>query len=376
MTVIRFLVATLLFSLSPTNSWAFDWDFEGRVRTGSSYIFDSPPNHKDFDSEAELRLGVLGNAWTEEDWSLDYELTADATLTDGPSVQAGLRDETDVDFFRAWLRFGNDRLKIRGGRQKILFGAGFIFRPLGFFDTRVVTGVIPQTRGVDSVRATYFIDDTTSLESWVVPGRLEGRLITGLRWEGLIAGLETGAVVQYHPKTDLIDLAQFSQELIQLGYHVKGEFGIAYWNEGRLDIEQNKDGAPLRFDAVVGADYTFAIGEGLHFLMEYFLSTRQDGFTRTFPKEEPTIQQIGFLFDMPYGIDIVWQVFGLYDIDDGSFQIIPQIEYSVTDEVFLYLQGRLGGSVQTGEKNGRLFSNTAIFNGTEPSIGLTLVGFF
>jgi hypothetical protein len=376
MTVIRFLAVAILCSFPPINSWAFDWDFEGRVKTGSSFIFDSPPNHKNFDSEAELRLGVLGNAWAKEDWALDYELSADAKLADGPSVQAGFRDETDVDFFRAWLRFGNDRLKVRGGRQKILFGAGFIFRPVGFFDTRNVTGVVPETRGVDGVRATYFIDDTTSLQGWVVPGKLGDRLIAGLRWEGLIAGLETGVVAQYHPKTDLKDLAQFSQELVQLGYHVKGEYNIAYWNEGRLDIEQNKPGEPFRFDTVVGADYTFDIGEGLHFLMEYFLSTRQDDFTRTFPKEESTIQQIGFLFDMPYGIDIVWQMFGLYDIDDGSFQIIPQIEYSVTDQVYLYLQGRWGGSVQTGEKNGRLFSKTPVFNGTESLIGLTLVGYF
>jgi hypothetical protein len=376
MTVIRFLAVALLCSFHPINSWAFDWDFEGRVKTGSSIIFDSPPNHKNFDSEAELRLGVLGNAWAKEDWALDYELSADAKLADGPSVQAGFRDETDVDFFRAWLRFGNDRLKVRGGRQKILFGAGFIFRPVGFFDTRNVTGVVPETRGVDGVRATYFIDDTTSLQGWVVPGKLGDRLIAGLRWEGLIAGFETGVVAQYHPKTDLEELEQFSQELVQLGYHVKGEYNIAYWNEGRLDIEQNKAGEPLRFDTVVGADYTFDIGEGLHFLMEYFLSTRQDGFTRTFPKEEPTIQQIGFLFDMPYGIDIVWQVFGLYDIDDESFQIIPQIEYSVTDQVFLYLQGRWGGRARTGEKNGRLFSKTPVFNGTESLVGLTLVGYF
>jgi hypothetical protein len=376
MTVFRLVVVALLCSIPPVNSWAFDWDFEGRVKTGSSFIFDSPPKHKDFDSEAELRLGLLGNAWAREEWALDYELSADARLADGPSVQAGLRDNTDVDFFRAWLRFGNDRLKIRGGRQKILFGSGFIFRPLGFFDTRNVTGVVPETRGVDGVRATYFVSDTTSVQGWVVPGKLGDRLLTGFRWEGLIAGLETGVVAQYHPKTDLKDLAQFSQELVQLGYHVKGEYNFGYWNEGRLDIEQNEDGDPLRFDTVVGADYTFDIGEGLHFLVEYFLSTRQAGFTRTFPKEEPTIQQIGFLFDMPYGIDIVWQVFGLYDIDDGSFQIIPQIEYSVTDQVFLYLQGRWGGSARAGEKSGRLFSKTPVFNGTESLVGLTLVGYF
>ena len=79
---------------------------------------------------------------------------------------------------------------------------------------------------------------------------------------------------------------------------------------------------------------------------------------------------------MPYGIDIVWQVFGLYDIDDESFQIIPQIEYSVIDQVYLYLQGRWGGSARTGEKNSRLFSKTPVFNGTESLIGLTLVGYF
>ena len=230
MTVIRFLIFVLLFSFLPFNSWAFDWDLEGRVKTGSSYIFDSPSNHKNFDSEAELRLGFLGNAWTHEDWALDYELSADAKQADGPSVQAGLRDVSDVDFFRAWLRFGNDRMNIRGGRQKILFGAGFIFRPLGFFDTRDVTGVVPETRGIDGVRATYFFDDTTSMQGWVVPGRLEDHLIAGLRWEGLIAGWETGVVVQYHTQTDLQDLAQFSQELVQLGYHVKGEYNVAYWN--------------------------------------------------------------------------------------------------------------------------------------------------
>jgi len=373
--VIRFFLSIFLISTFSQTAWAFDWDFEGRVKAGSSYIFDSPPNHKDFDSEVELRLGVLGNAWAKDDWKLDYELSADARQADGPSVQSGLRRETDVDFFRAWLRLGNERMKVRGGRQKILFGSGFIFRPLGLYDTRDVTGVVPETRGVDSVRATYFFDETTLMEGWVVPGRLDDHVIAGGRWEALAAGLETGAVIQYHPRTDLDELAQFAQELVQLGYHFKGEYNIAYWNESRLDIEQ-KEGHPLRFDTVLGADYTFDIGEGLHFLVEYFLSARESNFTFVDPREQGTFQQVGVLFDMPYGIDIVGQVFGLYDIEDGSFQIIPQIEYSITSQVFLYLQGRLGNSIERGEKKGRLFSETPVFNGTESLIGLTLVGYF
>ena len=195
-----------------------------------------------------------------------------------PACRLGCGIKRRRIFFRAWLRLGNEKMKIRGGRQKILFGAGAIFRPLGFFDTRDVTGVVPETRGVDGVRATYFFDETTSLQGWAVPGRLEDNVIAGVRWEGLIAGQEVGAVVQYHPETELKDLPQFAQELVQLGYHIKGEKNIAYWNESRLDFEQKNGSDPLRFDTVLGADYTFDIGEGLHFLVEYFLTKREKRF--------------------------------------------------------------------------------------------------
>ncbi len=357
-------------------SLAFDWAFEGRVKAGSSYIIDSPPNHKDFDSEAELRLGVLGNAWSNERYSLDYELSGDAKFADGPSVQSGLRRSTDIDFFRAWLRFGTDKAKVRGGRQKILFGAGAIFRPLGFFDTRDVTGVVPETRGVDGLRADYFFDDTTSIQGWAVPGKLEENVITGLRWEGLLADVETGFVVQYHPSTDLEDLPDFGQELVQLGYHFKGEKNIAYWNESRFDVELKQGRDAVRFDTVLGADYTFNVGDGLHVLLEYFFSTREKGFTPRDPTLNRTLHQLGLLFDQPVGIDIVWQVFTLYDLRDGTFQIAPQIEYAITNELFLYLDGRWGGRTRSGEKFGSLFRETEVFNGSESRIGLTLVAYF
>ena len=71
---------------------------EGRLKTGSQFVFSSPSFHKDFDSELEFRLGVLGGLIEKGEWVLDYELSADAKQADGPSVQAGLRKKTDVDF--------------------------------------------------------------------------------------------------------------------------------------------------------------------------------------------------------------------------------------------------------------------------------------
>lgn len=355
--------------------WAFDTNFEGRFVAGSQLVFDSPPFYKDFDNELELRLGLLGNLIEKEEWVLDYELTADARQMDGPSVQSRLRPETDVDFFRAWLRLDNGNLKIRGGRQKILFGSGAIYRPLGFFDTRNVTGVVPQTRGVDGVRVTQFQSDTALIEGWLVPAKKDNGLIVGVRGEMFLEDAEVGAVLQYHPASDLENLPGFDQDMIQMGYHIKGEKEFGFWNESRLDIEM-KPSSPVRFDTVVGVDYTFNVGEGLHVLAEYFLTTRQNDFTLLDAKGQRTFQQIGISFDQPLGIDFRWQVFGLYDLRDESFQLVPQIEYALTDTLFLYAHGRVGGILKTGEKNGRLFRKTEAFNGTESFVGLTLMSFF
>ena len=369
----RFWLILVLCVSTPQLVEGFDSRWEGRATVGSSYVFDSPSGLKDFDSEAELRLGVLGNAWQGEVWQLDYELTGDVKQVDGPSVQSHLRPETNVDFFRAWLRLDSGDFKIRGGRQKILFGAGTIYRPLGFFDTRDITGVVPLTRGADGFRSTWFITPSSFLEGWLVPAKKNNSFIAGLRGETLIADMEVGVVLQYHPRTDLKELVDFDQEMFQLGYHVKGESEIGFWNESRMDIEMQ---SAIRFDTVLGVDYTFNLGEGLHVLLEYFLTTRQKDFTLTDPKGQRTIQQIGFSMDQPVGIDIRWQVFSLYDLHDKSFQLIPQIEYAITDTLFLYVHGRVGGNIKEGEKDGRLHRRSATFNGTESIMGLTLISYF
>ena len=374
----RLLLKVLLLSIFlPLNSfvWAFDAEFEGRVLTGSQLVFDSPSLHKDFDSEFELRLGFLGDLIEKKGWVLDYEFSVDAKLADGPSVQSGLRRESDVDFFRAWLRLDNGTFKIRAGRQKILYGSGSIYRPLGFFDTRDVTGVVPQTRGVDSVRATWFPSSMSLIEGWLVPAKKDDGMIVGLRGEISQGDIEMGAVLQYHPRSDLKSLPDFDQELVQVGYHVKGEKGVGFWNESRLDIEM-KPSTPVRFDTVLGVDYTFDVGEGLHILAEYFLTTREKDFSLYDLKRQRTFQQIGVSMDQPIGIDLKWQLFAIYDLRDESFQTVPQVEYTLTNTLYLYIHGRIGDTPKSGEKNGRLFRKTADFNGTESMVGLTLVNYF
>ena len=116
-----FILIIYIFFFLPLNPVsAFDMDYDGYIKTGSLYIFDSPSLHKDFDSDLQVHLGLDGNVLNKNKWALDYEMETEASYVDGPSEQSKLRPETDFGLHRAWLRLSNDSLQFRGGRQEIL----------------------------------------------------------------------------------------------------------------------------------------------------------------------------------------------------------------------------------------------------------------
>lgn len=373
-----FLLSSLVLIFIPTHVWAFDWQYEGRFRASSLILFDPPPlDLSRYDNEVELRNGLVGTLWEKDGHIFVYEVVGDLLYTGGIREELGVVEEYDAELFRGWLRYEKGNFKIRGGRQQILFGASTLFRPLGFFDTRVISGVIPLTRGVDGVRSTYFLSDVSSVQGWAVPAKTGHRAIVGLRGEGNYGPIEAGAVFQYHPATELTFLADFNLEMLQMGYHLKGEKIIGFWNESRLDIQQDQPGDPLRFDTVVGVDYTFNIGQGLHVLLEYFLRTQEKGFTNTDLKQDRTLQVVGLQLDQPVGIEVVWRLFIFFDLSDQSFQIAPQIEYNIIEQVYVYAVARIGGSIDGDNRSGRLFRESPFFyTGTESSAGLALIVYF
>ncbi len=372
-----FRILALIFLVNiPAPVFAFDINFEGRLKVGSEFIFDPPTGFAEFSNDVEARVGALGNVLQGSDWAVDYELTGNFLYVGGPLVQAGFQEDFAADFFRAWLRLEIGEFNIRAGRQKILFGPGVIFRPLGFFDTRNVAGILPETKGVDGVRATWFPSASSLIEGWAVPAKSGDRFIAGIRGEMLIGGVEAGMVLQYRPATNIPSLPDFDLELFQLGYHFKGEHEAGYWNESRLDIERRGGDSFVRFQSVLGVDYTFDFGEGLHALIEYSFTTQETGFSLKDAKGDRTLHQLGAMLSQPIGIDIVWQIFGFYDFLDRSFQVIPQIEYSVSEQVFFYIRAKIGGSINGDDRTGRLFRKLPVFTGTESTLGAAIVAYF
>ena len=373
-----FYLSGLLLVWMPAHLWAFNWHYDGRFRASSQILFDPPPAELSrFDHEVELRNGLVGNLFEKDGHTFDYEVVGDLIYTGGIREEIGVVEEYDAELFRGWIRYEKDDFKIRGGRQQILFGASSLFRPLGFFDTRIISGIIPLTRGVDGLRSTYFLSSTSSVQGWAVPAQIGNRVIAGIRGEANFGPIEAGVALQYHPKTDLPFLADFNIEIVQMGYHLKGEYVVGLWNESRLDIQQDQPGDPLRFDTVFGVDYTFNVGQGLHVLLEYFLRTQEPGFTNIDLKQDQTIQVMGLQLDQPVGIDIIWRAFFFFDLGDQSFQFVPQIEYNIIDQVYLYALARIGGSINGDNRTGRLYRESPFFfTGTESSASLTLIAYF
>ena len=112
-------------------------------------------------------------------------------------------------------------------------------------------------------------------------------------------------------------------------------------------------------------------------LVEYFLRTQEKEFTNLDLKQDRTLQVMGLQLDQPVGIDVVWRLFFFFDLGDQSFQISPQIEYNISDQVYLYAVARIGGSISGDNNTGRLFRESPFFyTGTESSAGLALIAYF
>jgi len=260
--------------------------------------------------------------------------------------------ETQVKPYRGWIRLSTDRFEARVGLQKINFGSATLLRPLMWFDRIDPRDPLQLTDGVYAVLGRYYFQNNANIWLWGLFGNndtkgweLAPTEKTTLEYGGRVQSpLWTGEVglTYHHRQADLSTLISFpivtttfNTPEDRFGLDGKWDIGIGIWFEGVL-IQQENDLLRMRYQRqwTVGADYTFAVGNGLNATTEYF---RSDNTSALFVSGEGA----GFsALSVNYPIGVVDQVSAMFYRDWKNGEWYRLVSWHRTyDNWIFYLLG-------------------------------------
>ncbi len=221
-------------------------------------------------------------------WSVSADLSLNAWGSSAYQEGESAAYDGTVKLYRAWVRFATETFEVRMGLQKITFGSALLFRPLMWFDQIDPRDPLQLTNGVYGVLARYYLLDNVNVWLWGLYGNNQtkgwetfatekrtveygGRAQTPL-WTGEIG------VTYHHRRADLsaLSISGFGSGAgtvpeDRLALDGKWDIGIGAWFEAAL-IRENTDFPGLKYQRqwTIGADYTFALGNGLYVATEFF----------------------------------------------------------------------------------------------------------
>ncbi len=265
-------------------------DFSGQVIGWSTFNFSEP-----FLTQGGLRY-IPDYKYTKKlknNLVLKTDLSINAY---GNALLYGLDSiETDYNIKPYRLQFGlsGHQFDLRLGLQKINFGSASLLRPLMWFDKIDPRDPLQLTDGVYSLLGRYYFLNNANIWLWSLFGNEKTK-----GWETFQTNLkipELGGRIQYPVLTGELAATYHHREGVfddtfadtlsnkngfsENRYALDGKFDleIGLWFETSL-IHQNLDYTNQRYQRLVniGADYTFALGNGLNVTTEYFAYQKTD----------------------------------------------------------------------------------------------------
>lgn len=228
-------------------------------------------------------------------WQIDEKNKIDAELSFkayGNVTFSGFNYDSagyNLKPYRLWLRYSSSNLEIRAGLQKINFGSGLVFRPLMWFDRMDFRDPLQLTDGVYALLGRYYFNNNVNIWLWGLYGNDN---IKGWEIAPSLANIpEYGGRVQlpvprgemgmsyHHRDADYSDLlagipnvteTRFTEQ--SFGLDGKWDLGIGLWFEYVRKLNEDDNPVMTRWETYysLGADYTFALGNGLNVTSEFF----------------------------------------------------------------------------------------------------------
>ncbi len=274
------LLSLLIFLNLQTH--AIEMDLEGQL---SGWIIESEINN-----HWENSTGIRYIPALDISHEIDNDTVIDSEISLNMYSYAGsgpYPDKSDIDLYRADLRYTTTRTETRLGLQKINFGPAVILRPLKWFDQLDPTDPLNLTDGVYALRFRYVAPDNSNFWAWALHGNDDPKgyeifpstsndIETGARFQSPLLYGDIGFT--FH--TRVVDAADYNiPEFRENRYALDGRWdvGIGLWFES-LFQEQKTGCLPYKWTKriSIGADYTFDIGSGLYFLAEHMATAASE----------------------------------------------------------------------------------------------------
>jgi hypothetical protein len=217
---------------------------------------------------------------------------AEESYIDGDiSLNAYIFDnDNDLKLYRLWARYATSQLEMRIGLQKINFGPAKILRSLMWFDRVDVRDPLELTEGVYALLGRYYFLNNANIWVWGLYGNDELKGLETFKTDE--DRLEFGGRFQHPVPRGEIAFSFHRRYLDSEDWKRKmaPKPELAGGSENRYGLDGNWDiGVGLWFEAVagkingkedlwqefltVGTDYTFAVGPGIHTLLEHFIES-------------------------------------------------------------------------------------------------------
>lgn len=184
--------------------------------------------------------------------------------------------EMQNDLYRVWLRASTARTEIRAGLQRINFGSASLIRPLQWFDRLSPLDLLEYTEGAKAGMAKVYFTNNSTLWLWAIlsDGEPKGnewiattkdKFDYGLRYEFPLMSAETGLSLNHRPIASPVTAKKTTES--RLGLDIRYDSFAGLWLESSANYAPEID-PQWSLQSVLGADYTFSIGNGLYLLAE------------------------------------------------------------------------------------------------------------
>ncbi len=227
--------------------------------------------------------------------AVDMEISLNAFGSEKFDSKDSFFDNGKLKAYRLWFRFATSQFEARAGLQKINFGPALLLRPLMWFDRIDPRDPLRLTDGVYGLLLRYTLLNNANVWLWglygndkakgweIIPtkdhtieygGRMQYPLLTGeiaFSYHHREVDLNEGLLFD----TSFTRFSNFSKDnLTENRFALDGtwDIGVGLWFEAVV-IHQDLDIFQFQYQNffMVGTDYTFGLGNGLHVLGEHLL---------------------------------------------------------------------------------------------------------